>query len=462
MMSSPPDSLAQSVDVNTIQPAFGPKAQSPHPLLTYEGFTFLSTVVYLTYAAMEGMFRYIFVSIGLPMGTYFSLFFIMISGSWWIIRGIRNFPTVGTFCLVMMLFHIFVGICVSPDIRQPLMGIRMFMNVFCSAAIAPHLFSQRRNTQLLLVIIYALCVLGVAINGAFGQMPWNKVEIDVGGLKLTGSGVDLAGDGSYRAAGFSRDHQIVAGIVASISLMFMIRIRNVFLGLALAVVTFATVWETNSKTQILTLLIIVPPVLLLRGRWRGLVLKGLLIFFCAAAYLCPIVLANAHFEMPNTGSSLYSFIDRVDNSWPDTWAFFFRDGYGILGVGIGGIGTPQRLFTTHSTFPIPDNGVLYFWGWFGVLGLFYLLAMLILVLRHRADDIETQAGLASMCYGMAFIISNSIVEDPLTAMFLFGPFFAIVVGPLATPRRRQDMRPQWRFASSPVPPAPPVPPRQGA
>lgn len=398
----------------------------------YAMFALTAGCVYLTYISFEGLFRYFFVSIGLQMGTYFSLPFVVISGGWWILRSIRIYPSVGLPVLMLGLVHLLVGILLSPDIRQPLLGIRMLMLVFSGAAAIPFLLRQTPGMSRFLGIIFILSVVGVAINAVGGRMPWNTVEISVGNLSLTGAGVDYDGDGTYRAAGFSRDHQIVSGIVTGLCLVFLSRWRNRWYSLLLLAVTLWTVYTANAKTNIVTLLLIAPMVVVLRGQARGVALKLLLVLVTLLSFAMPIILTGTHYAMPNMSSNLYSFIDRIDNTWPEAWRAVSQDGMGMLGLGIGGVGTPQRLFGTHD-FYIIDSSILYIWGWFGLPGMVYFLVLVLVLLRCRSDDPSRHAYLACSVYGVAYCSTMGFIEDPISSLFFCGPALACAVGDLSEP-----------------------------
>lgn len=328
--------------------------------------------------------------------------------------------------------HLFVGILLSHDIRQPLLGLRMLMLVFSSAAIVPFLFRPTPAMNRFIFTIFVLNVLGVAINVVGGRMPWNMVEINIGNLSLTGAGVDYDGAGTYRAAGFSRDHQIVGGLVSGLSLIFLSRWTNRWYSLLLVVVTLWTVYNTNAKTNLVAFLLIAPVVVVLRGWMRNGALKLLLILATLLSFALPTVLSGTHFAMPNMSSGLYSFIDRVNNTWPEAWRAVAQDGISLLGMGIGGVGTPQRLFGTGDFYTI-DSSILYVWAWFGLPGLVYFLMLVFSLVRIRADNSSYSAYLACAVYSVIYSSTMGLIEDPISSLFFCGPALAYAVGDISQP-----------------------------
>ena len=87
--------------------------------------------------------------------------------------------------------------------------------------------------------------------------------------------------------------------------------------------------------------------------------------------LLPIFLPGLHLSSALAGKSLQSFLERMDQGWPGAWDLIFRSGAGLLGRGIGGIGSPQRIFDPQYYFPA-DNLTIFLFAYFGIFAVLYV------------------------------------------------------------------------------------------
>jgi hypothetical protein len=108
----------------------------------------------------------------------------------------------------------------------------------------------------------------------------------------------------------------------------------------------------------------------------------------------------------------------MDQGWPGAWDLILRGGEGILGRGIGGIGSPQRIFDPQYYFPA-DNLTIFLFGYFGIFAAFYLAWPLVWAARlpRQASPLQLLAS-ANLLYFLLFGIVMNLIEDQFVAAFL--------------------------------------------
>lgn len=108
---------------------------------------------------------------------------------------------------------------------------------------------------------------------------------------------------------------------------------------------------------------------------------------------------------------------------------------GALGRGIGGIGSPQKVFAEHD-FATVDNFFLYLFGWFGVLSIPYLFIVIGTVVRSTRNDAVALGAIVTMAFALAFGITSTVMEESISTFSLFGPMF--VLATMRTPRETAE------------------------
>jgi len=333
----------------------------------------------------------------------------------------------------LFLVHAAIGLYCMGDYRQVAFGTKFLMACFFGAAVAPVLFRPSTLMLWFFAAILSSALLGLAINAVVGQMPWSGLSYYVGDVKVSATRLDLAA-GTERMAGFSRSSSTVATIVSFLSLYAIVAFRSVWPRLLAFAIAMPALYLTNNKASMASFLLATLFYQFI-GRYRPTLMKAFVGVTFLLMILTPVAFIDIRINMPSAATlSLYSFVDRVDHSWPEAWALIFDHGLGVLGRGIGGIGTAQRAFAP-DLFSAADNFFIYLTAYFGIFAVVYIGYVAIAVGRAPFPSARRDVDLAFLVLasiGLAGVTSQ-VFEETTAAMFL-GAAIAIVCQ--AVPARR--------------------------
>jgi hypothetical protein len=304
---------------------------------------------------------------------------------------------------------------------QLLFGLKVLLTVAFGAFVARPLAQASPSLRIWFTLLWGLAVVGILLN-AFVDLPWTGVVYSVGDIDVEASR-DWSSDGVARAAGFSRSSISSGAQIAllAIFLMTTTRLKGVAGVVAkgvLVAASLAAIFVTDSRGG-LGAFAIVTMVLCWSWLSRSLTAMKVAIFLAVLpVVLLPIYLPGLHFSAALAGESLQSFLERMDQGWPGAWDLIFRGGAGILGRGIGGIGSPQRLFDPQYYFPA-DNLTIFLFAYFGIFAAVYLAWPLSWAARlPRQTTPLLLLASANLLYFLLFGIVMNIIEDQFAAAFL--------------------------------------------
>jgi hypothetical protein len=132
----------------------------------------------------------------------------------------------------------------------------------------------------------------------------------------------------------------------------------------------------------------------------------------------------------------------------DAFNWIWHNNVWFFGVGLGGIGGPQRLYAPDSMNP-SDNIFVFLFGTFGFFAFLYLawIAYLALKSRNLPKDLAEPA-LALLLFQFVNGMVLSMIEDQIASLFL-----GAAIGALWFRASRRPL---------PAPPGPVLPPWQAA
>jgi hypothetical protein len=108
---------------------------------------------------------------------------------------------------------------------------------------------------------------------------------------------------------------------------------------------------------------------------------------------------------------------RIGDTWPDAWRWISNNQIFPFGVGLGGIGGPQRFYA-QDWFNPADNVFIYLYANFGLLALVYLawlLRQMFVPSQFRAPAI---VALAILTFQLGDGIVLSVLEDQMASLFI--------------------------------------------
>ena len=206
---------------------------------------------------------------------------------------------------------------------------------------------------------------------------------------------------------------------------------------------------TNSRGG-LAAFVVVGLVLLCSSRGSLALLKPAIFTAVLPVVLLPIFLPGLNLHGLCTSQSLQSFLERIEQGWPGSWDLVFHDGDGLLGRGIGGIGSPQRLFAPQYYFPA-DNLTIFLFAYFGVFAALYLAWPLTGWRDCRAGSTPPLAfACALLLYFLLFGVVMNIIEDQFAATFLGAMLALLARKPRRTSRPGPTTSPAAKCRTMPV------------
>jgi hypothetical protein len=324
--------------------------------------------------------------------------------------------------LYLLLFHCFVAILFISNAAQIAFGVKLFLP-FLLGMFAYHDVCEFSRITKVVLGFFLLTVSGIFLNN-FVSFPWEGLSYGIGGQEIQASLKWWATDGSKRVAGFARSSYDAAAYTLLSAIFLSVYLRAYWLRVV--------VWLTAGLAILLTTtkgLMLVYAFLSIFLIYRGLLssagiqifqyaLWAPMLFMILAPAFSGLFLFKIDWKDPVQGFLLSSYIDRLENTWPQAFANIDRYGSYILGRGIGGIGTAQRYYEP-LIYNYADNLFVYMYTNFGVLAVGYLVYLMIKIqnLKIRLERDAVFFGIAAtiLIYG----ITTAVLESPSIA-FLAG------------------------------------------
>jgi hypothetical protein len=297
-------------------------------------------------------------------------------------------------------------------------GVKILLNALFGFFLATTLINPGQRTLRVLTLIWLITIVGVCIDKAGVAFPWTGIQTVIGEIS-----VDVSKDWfiqdpmARRVAGFTRSSISVAVLVPLLSIVLINRARYTFTRFILAFIAVAAVFMTTQKGAIIAIAPIAF-ILCMPAEMRLSWLRFVCVMFIVLAMALPLATLGLHFDHGSGVFSMESLFLRIDHTWPDAWDWITRNQMMIFGVGIGGIGGPQRLFAP-SDFNPADNIFVLMYAYFGVVSLVYILATCRLALRRNSSPtqhLEPAVAIIAFTFGYGMVLS--VLEDQMATLFL--------------------------------------------
>jgi hypothetical protein len=299
-------------------------------------------------------------------------------------------------------------------------GCKIYINLLFGFLAARQLCQPGRRVTKLLSLVWLVSVVGLLLDKyVYDTMPWVGIEQNIGGIQ-----VDVARDwfisgADKRAGGLMRSSIFAAELMPLLTIVLACKTRNYLLRAALLGIGLFAVLLTTQKGA-LGAMAAVAAILLLstepRRQYKLLCSTGLL--FALLAVSLPVFSINLLVDYKNDGPfSVSSLLLRIGNTWPDAWRWIARNEIFPFGVGLGGIGGPQRFYA-QDFFNPADNVFIYLYANFGLLALFYiawLLRQMFVPSQFRDTAI---VALAIVVFQLGDGIVLSVLEDQMASLFI--------------------------------------------
>lgn len=327
-------------------------------------------------------------------------------------------PAVTLFA-ILIAFHGLVLFGTIGSLEAVAYGGKILVNLLFGFLAAGLLAAPSGRMRKLFLLLWCATLAGVLLDKFFVTFPWVGIKTIVGDLT-----VDVSKDWqiqdslSRRVAGFARSSICVAVLVPVLAIPLMSTMRRWLPRAAIGLVSIAAVFLTTQKGSLIAFLPI-SLILMLRPPRERVLLQIFFVLNLTLMAGLPLMTAGWHVDHGSGVFSTESLYLRIADTWPRAWHWITHHQMTFLGVGLGGIGGPQRLYAPDDFNPA-DNFFILLYAYFGLFALVYIGLMAWLVLRPRAteDRPEENGALALVTFAFGYGAVLSVVEDQAASLFL--------------------------------------------
>lgn len=297
-------------------------------------------------------------------------------------------------------------------------GAKLLINVLFGFVAGTLITNPGRRLSRVFVLLWLSGIIGLALEKFFFDMPWVGMSATIGGIMVDVShNWDIVDPLEKRVAGFTRGSIAAATILPILALLISVRVRSwrlrAFILLTTAGAVFATTQKGSFVAYAMVMTLLLGPL-----RWRVPLLRLACIAFALLLVALPVLTPGLLLTMSGGVFSLASFAMRIQLTWPDAWDWITHNEIFPFGVGLGGIGGPQRFFAPDFFNP-SDNLFVFMYANFGVMSVLYLLALCSVVVRlPRRPPPEAMGALVTLAFLLGYGAVLSMIEDQMASLFL--------------------------------------------
>ncbi len=285
------------------------------------------------------------------------------------------------------------------------MGFKVFLSVFLGAMFAEYLHKGTHRFMWFAVAGLLLTVIGLQWS-ALRPTPWAGIDYEAAGITVEGTR-SWSIDGIDRLAGFARSSSDAANLILLFYVIAIMARKSWINWTIMTAVSAYGLQLTTMRTAFLGFVIVAIISLLLRVSKSGWLVKTGIIITMIAAIVAPWsaqqILGKYAARKGQGLTDSGSMMMRIQEVWPDMTQRFHAPIDFALGLGLGNVGVPQKLFNTNNYNPA-DNMPLYALAVFGSGSVFFHLLVAGRVVRSsRSHRIEAEAlfmAIAAMIYAV--------------------------------------------------------------
>lgn len=407
-----------SENIKFASPAVGGLGWKFDNLFLFAIFYYVGTV------AFEAPIRYILSMVGLENTLYLRDALLILCIAVAFFQGITNKRDghwlIAASCYVLITY-MFASIVMGRGLFHALFHFKVFLPLLFGMAIAPYVYRHKKLIFIFLAGMFAVSVVGVALDYFVGPLPWEGANFDTAFGSVATNRVWWVGGGQRRLAGFGRASYTVALMLGVTSVPLILLLKSFWLRGLIFIVAIVSIYATTSKGVALTYALF--GILSIPFRSELLRIRFLsvgAIFLAFAAAIIPVISWLAGFKTSALRSAprmLGSFADRMINTWPNAFNDFSHWYEPIFGFGLGGVGLVRALQGVGLPFNAVDNLPLYFFMTFGVFGIvayFMLIRSAFVASRSKGPAALLQAGIWFLIFGYG--ATSHLIEDQFASI----------------------------------------------
>jgi hypothetical protein len=263
---------------------------------------------------------------------------------------------------------------------------------------------ERPRARMAFVGLGVLCAVGVLVN-YFVALPWVGTSVSVGGVDVGVSAASWVGD-ARRLSGFGRASSSTGLMLGLLATWLLPRFRSPVATALLLIGGGVAIWGTTNKTTLVSLAF----VLVLSRYGRLFSVRKACMWAAAVTVVFPFLAyatVVAHGTTALDSGVLYSFEDRIFNTWPLILQAMVKDNLLWFGLGPGGFGAVTIFYPSSAGFNVlyADNMALYVMATFGLVGTIlgsFLMAKLLISLEAESSPAWIM---------LFFLLSSGVTTD---------------------------------------------------
>ena len=318
----------------------------------------------------------------------------------------------------LMAFHamVLIGTVGSPE--GAVYGAKVLMNLLFGFFAAGLIISPSPRMTRWMAFLWIVIVIGVCLEKGGVTFPWLGIKTVIGDLSVDVSkDWEITDPLAKRVAGFTRSSIAVASILPCLTIVLLCKLKHPILRYLMALVAVGAVFMTTQKGSIIALIPIAGILCIQPLRQQGRLRIAIIAFLCLAIGL-PLITLGLHMQHGAGVFSTESLYLRIAYTWPDAWKWITHHQMLWFGVGLGGIGGPQRLYAPDAFNP-SDNIAVLLYGYFGIFAILYAGIVCVLALRPVTGSIQrVTPALAVLAFAFGYGIVLSVIEDQSASLFL--------------------------------------------
>lgn len=319
---------------------------------------------------------------------------------------------------VLLTFHALILIGNVGSIMGAIYGAKIMMNMLFGFFAAGLLLSPQGRSLKLMALFWVLIMVGIVLDKFVMTFPWTGIRTVVGDLNVDVSKDWYISDPmARRVAGFTRSSIAVAAILPCLSIILACRTRHLLLRALILGIALIGVFLTTQKGALIAFLP-VAAVLCLPGMLRLSALRWCFLALLLLVVALPLLTIDLHLDHGAGVFSMQSLYLRIAYTWPLAWEWIERHQVLGFGVGLGGIGGPQRLYAPNYFNPA-DNFAVLLYAYFGLFALLYAGYVCRLALRRVTGEVErVEPALAVLAFTVGYGAVLSVIEDQSASLFM--------------------------------------------
>jgi hypothetical protein len=319
---------------------------------------------------------------------------------------------------ILIAFHGLVFMGTIRSVIGLLYGVKIVINILFGFFAASALLYPSNRALKYISLIWGVLIFGVFLDKFGVAFPWAGMKTIVGDINVDVSKDWMISDPfARRVAGFARSSIAVACVVPPLAIIMINRMRHTFLRLLIALLSLAAVFFTTQKGAIIAFAPLMA-IMFLPSNMRLKALRIACISFIILAIAAPLLTLDVHLSHGSGVFSTESLYLRIAYTWPQAIAWIERHDLMLFGVGLGGIGGPQRFYAPDSFNPA-DNVMILLYAYFGIFAALYVAFAARLATRPIIGDrahVVPAIAILAFCFGYGTVLS--MIEDQSAALFI--------------------------------------------